>query len=286
MKPSAPAEDRASKRQRLLALLESDDQSAAAATAAAAASATVGKRIHASIDGKLLYSRLDGHPATGADLNVVDAYVSALVGEGGSEQAAAARKLKDKSVVISSVKRSEAWDALRQRMDGQRPRTKNRITSRERRKLGLYDLKDSNLTYAAMQPLHDMWVQYFTAGVIDGSRNPELVLTRALKVDAVPHLFAPRLIHLQADFHGARVYVEQASSPQLVGIAGIVAMETENTFKIVRENDDVCTVPKRGCTFRVCVGTTVLRLYGRAICQRSADRAGKKFKSSRKSALL
>jgi hypothetical protein len=52
------------------------------------------------------------------------------------------------------------------------------------------------------------------------------------------------------------VYVEQASSPQLVGIAGIVAMETENTFKIVRENDAVCTVPKRGCIFRVCVGTT------------------------------
>ncbi len=79
-------------------------------------------------------------------------------------------------------------------------------------------------------------------------------------------------------------------------------METENTFKIVRENDAVCTVPKRGCTFRVCVGGTVLRLYvppppslcfcnnlnmyGRAICQRSADRAGKKFKSSRKSTLL
>lgn len=178
--------------------------------------------------------------------------------------------MKDKSVVISSVKRSEAWDALRQRMDGQRPRTKNRITSRERRKLGLYDLTDSNLTYAAMLPLHDMWVQYFTAGVIDGSRNSELVLTRALK----------------ADFHGARVYVEQATSPQLVGIAGIVAMETENTFKIVRENDAMCTVPKRGCIFRVCVGATVLRLYGRAICQRSADRAGKKFKSSRKSTLL
>jgi hypothetical protein len=132
------AQDRASKRQRLLSLLESDEKCAAAASAAAAAAATVGKRTPLTIDGKLLYSRLDGQPATGADLNVVDAYVSSLVIEGGGEQAAATKKLKDKSLVISSVKRSEAWDALRQRMDGQRPRTKNRITSRERRNLGLY----------------------------------------------------------------------------------------------------------------------------------------------------
>jgi len=182
MASSASAEDRASKRQRLLALLESDDKAAASASAAAAASATVGQRIPSAIDGKMLYSKLDGQPATGADLNAVDAYVSALVSDGGGDQAAATKKLKDKSVVISNIKRSEAWDALRQRMDGQRPRTKNRITSRERRKLGLYDLKGANLTYDAMQPLHEMWLQYFTAGVIDGCRNPELVMTRALKV--------------------------------------------------------------------------------------------------------
>jgi RNase P/RNase MRP subunit p29 len=71
-----------------------------------------------------------------------------------------------------------------------------------------------------------------------------------------------------------------------VGVAGIVAMETENTFKIVREDDVLCTVPKRGCTFRLCVGSAVIRLFGRAICQRCADRASKKFKSSRKSTLL
>ena len=63
-------------------------------------------------------------------------------------------------------------------------------------------------------------------------------------------------------------------------------METENTFKIIREDDVLCTVPKRGCTFRLCVGSVVLRLYGRAICQRSADRASKKFKGSRKYTLL
>ncbi len=224
MQPSAATEDRASKRQRLLALLQSDDQSAVSASAAAAASATVGKRISSSIDGKLLYSKSDGQPATGADMNAVDAYVSALVSEGGGELAAATKKLKDKSLVISSVKRNESWDALRQRMDGQRPRTKNRITSRERRKLGLYDLKDSNLTYIAMQPLHEMWLQYFTAGVIDGSRNSELVMARALKarnstalVSASPHA-TPRLISTALVFTSNRrrhrsSSALQASSP-------------------------------------------------------------------------
>ena len=113
-------------------------------------------------------------------------------------------------------------------------------------------------------------------------------LSRCLAASPCPakDAFACALTLLQADFHGARLYVEQAVSPQLVGIAGIVAMETENTFKMVRENDVLCTVPKRGCVFRVCVGSTVLRLYGRAICQRSADRSSKKFKYSRKTALL
>jgi hypothetical protein len=33
-----------------------------------------------------------------------------------------------------------------------------------------------------MLPLHEMWLQYFAAGVVDGCRNPELVLARVLKV--------------------------------------------------------------------------------------------------------
>ena len=72
--------------------------------------------------------------------------------------------------------------------------------------------------------------------------------------DVAPPIPLPSLTALQADFHGARLYVEQAASPQLVGVAGIVAMETENTFKLVRESDALCTVPKRGCVFRVSVG--------------------------------
>jgi hypothetical protein len=115
-----------------------------------------------------------------------------LVTEGGCEQAAATKKLKDKSIVISNVKRSEAWDALRKRMHDQRPRTKNRITSSERRALGIYDLKPDELTYDAMHPLHELWLQYFTAGVIDGSRNHDLVLARALKVLCGPACRFPR----------------------------------------------------------------------------------------------
>ena len=46
----------------------------------------------------------------------------------------------------------------------------------------MYNISDEKLTYDAMLPLHNMWLQYFTAGVIDGSRNPELVLARVLKV--------------------------------------------------------------------------------------------------------
>jgi hypothetical protein len=73
-------------------------------------------------------------------------------------------------------------------MDGQRPRNKNRITSSQRRKLGIYDLKNDALTYASMLPLHEMWLQYFTAGVVDGCRNPDIVLIRALKARFLPHM--------------------------------------------------------------------------------------------------
>jgi len=38
---------------------------------------------------------------------------------------------------------------------------------------------------------------------------------------------------LKADFHGALLTVTKAKSPSLVGLTGLVLLETKNTFKLI-----------------------------------------------------
>lgn len=44
-------------------------------------------------------------------------------------------------------------------------------------------------------------------------------------------------ILVKSDFHGAIVTVTRSRCPSLVGITGIVAMDTKNTFKILGKDN-------------------------------------------------
>lgn len=49
-------------------------------------------------------------------------------------------------------------------------------------------------------------------------------------------LFFSTQIH-KADFHGAKVKVVRSKCPSLVGIKGIVILDTKNTFKVIGKDD-------------------------------------------------
>lgn len=102
------------------------------------------------------------------------------------------------------------------------------LTRRQATELGMFTLPTSALRHAEMMPLHQLWLDYMRqhlgAQLAAGGRAPE------------PHEpgydnFSKLLV--KSDFHGAMVRVVRSKCPGHVGAAGIVAMDTKNTFKLV-----------------------------------------------------
>jgi len=109
---------------------------------------------------------------------------------------------------------------------------------------------------------------------------------------------------VKADFHGSIITVKQSKNPCLVGLTGIVILETENVFRVITKKDQMKLIPKRNAIFTFCVPLYDIRsstlptteespgvdplhtvpkmefeLHGNQFCFRSADRASKKFKA-------
>ncbi|KAJ8700811.1 RNase P/RNase MRP complex subunit [Pleurotus ostreatus] len=116
---------------------------------------------------------------------------------------------------------------------------------------------------------------------------------------------------LKADFHGSIMTVKQSKNPCLIGLSGIVILESENAFKVITKDNRVKLIPKQNAIFTFAVPLysvlspthsagvpsplpvepenvkteTVLDgphieldLYGNQFRFRAADRAGRKFK--------
>ncbi|KAI1775759.1 ribonuclease P protein subunit p29 [Hypoxylon cercidicola] len=160
------------------------------------------------------------------------------------------------------------------------------LSSRERRKLGLYDVPKEGQKYAVFEPLNRLWLGYIRE--ILGSEVYSGGQGAAAKLSA-------------ADFHGAEVEVSRSGCPSRVGIRGIVIKDSRFVFEIITKRNQVKTVPKEGTMFRINVAvplpvqqaqehTTVeaqdagrkpftFEIHGDQFQCRSADRATKKFKA-------
>lgn len=47
---------------------------------------------------------------------------------------------------------------------------------------------------------------------------------------------------VKADFHGAKLIVTRSKCPSLVGVSGIVAMDTKQTFKVLGEDNKIRSI--------------------------------------------
>ena len=65
----------------------------------------------------------------------------------------------------------------------------------------------------------------------------------------------------RADLHGCYMKVSKALNACLVGIQGIVVMETRNTLQIINKKNTLLTVPKHGTSFRFVFTPCVLFVY-------------------------
>eukprot|EP00054_Salpingoeca_dolichothecata_P035163 m.4664 g.4664 ORF g.4664 m.4664 type:complete len:231 (+) comp5120_c0_seq1:86-778(+) len=123
--------------------------------------------------------------------------------------------------------------------------------------------------YKDFMPLHELWSQYFF----------ELLnLQSGFTASKLAGLnLSGRL--LKADFHGAIIKVTRSKCPTLVGLEGILIQETERTFRIVTQQDQLKCLPKKNSVFSVEFQGLTFSLYGNHLQYRSSERAvSKRFK--------
>eukprot|EP00116_Pleurobrachia_bachei_P010048 sb/3470310/ len=130
--------------------------------------------------------------------------------------------------------------------------SKHPLSNKERKALKINQVKDGDIKFQDILPLHSVWCQY--AGEF---RN---------KMDDIARM----------DFHGCYLTVTQTMVPGLLNKSGIVAMETMNTFTLVDKQDKSHVVPKRRTVFSFVIEASVFCLYGNNLLYRPGERIMKK----------
>ncbi|CAJ0593435.1 unnamed protein product [Cylicocyclus nassatus] len=98
------------------------------------------------------------------------------------------------------------------------------------------------LTYAKVEPLYQMWCEYYRSLLGDQQKAPD---ERMLK----------------ADYHGALVLVAEAHNPTMIGIVGIIVLETRQTFQLVTKADKYVVIPKQGTALQFILDGRVFTLF-------------------------
>ncbi|KAG5922342.1 hypothetical protein E4U42_005501 [Claviceps africana] len=164
--------------------------------------------------------------------------------------------------------------ARRRIRDENKTKTKLRpkpLSSRERRRLGLYDIPKQGQKYDVYKPLYELWQGYareiLGADIYRG--GPEA---------------AARLA--SAELHGAQAEVVRSLCSARVGIKGIIVRDRKFVLEIITEKKGLKVIPKEGTTFRIQVDAApgddskpfIFDVLGDQFMHRSADRANRKFK--------
>ncbi|CAF0832920.1 unnamed protein product [Didymodactylos carnosus] len=109
--------------------------------------------------------------------------------------------------------------------------------------------------------MHELWLQYIMK-LLDGFLNNDDLILQRLS---------------QADYHGALISVYRSKNPTLVGKKGIVIQETKNMLTIVeKDKNQLCSLIKRQCLFRLEIGEKTIYLSGVAISVRPEQRGNKR----------
>ncbi|XP_022131996.1 ribonuclease P protein subunit p29 isoform X3 [Momordica charantia] len=110
-------------------------------------------------------------------------------------------------------------------------RSKRRMSMKQHKNCGTFDLHSDFHKFEIFLPMHDMWKSYMTKRL------------RHVGQDAL----AQNL--LTADLHGSIILVVECKIPAFTGISGIMIRETAETFGIVTKDDKFRVVPKKSSVF-------------------------------------
>ena len=184
----------------------------------------------------------------------------------------------DKKEVNGEFKKVLVLAAQKSKQKKQKPvrKSKQYLTAKERRALGLYRLPKKGLKYSSFLPLHSLWTGYMDelldlANLEKGGWAPNLnEETRQLQL---------QMRICRADFHGAAVKVVGATCSTHMGLQGIVVMETKNTIQIISKDNILRILPKLGSSLSLKVGEFLFTVPGACIDSKPGERATKKLKN-------
>ncbi|XP_062715134.1 ribonuclease P protein subunit p29 [Aedes albopictus] len=145
---------------------------------------------------------------------------------------------------------------------------KKKLSRKEIAQMGIYALPEDTIRYQQVVPLHRLWCGYM-ARYLGKEKLPDVIESQYTQ-------FA--LDILKADYHGAKISVVRTKNPSLVGIRGIVILETKGTFKVVSKDNKVRTVPKADSVFQIHWKNVDVTVFGKQLNSRPAERSVKKVK--------
>ncbi|PVV05020.1 hypothetical protein BB560_000462 [Smittium megazygosporum] len=166
----------------------------------------------------------------------------------------------DRKVVIIDFSNKKEKRLPEKRLPEKPKKQSKRLSSRLRKKLGIYTIPKENHRYSVFEPLHTLWKEYI--GRVIGTSTGSVASQRIVK----------------AEFHGAFVSVIRSKCYSFVGKEGIVIQETKNTFTIISKDNKLLTIPKTNTLFEIRVSNLSFTFFGNQIMYRASERATKKFK--------
>lgn len=178
------------------------------------------------------------------------------------------------------------------------------LSAKQKRALGIYDIPPEQQSYAVLEPLKKMWVDYIRQ-VLGLVQTGDEKTQRPVFLS--PASAGPMLV--SADYHGAEVEIVRSKCVSRVGIKGIVVKDLKFSFEVVGRKGGVKRIPKEGTVFRIVVPVEdeesgaseeldksgeageegpqhektkmkplVFELHGNQLENRAPDRANRKFK--------
>ncbi|GAA99918.1 hypothetical protein E5Q_06621 [Mixia osmundae IAM 14324] len=206
--------------------------------------------------------------------------------------AAYAQRIAGKHVQLENPGRKSARRKEKELVRDQEKEKKRRSALRGQRILVGRGAGKDRMSYASLEPLHQLWLDYMAQLLniaLAGPPDPSGLQTESPKPayhDGLALGVQSKL--LKADYMGCFLVVKDAKNVDLIGLKGLVIQETASTFRIVTRNDVVKIIPKRRSIFTFALPLQqqpdqpaqelTFEIYGNQFAYRSADRVARNSK--------
>ncbi|XP_052817196.1 ribonuclease P protein subunit p29-like [Mya arenaria] len=145
---------------------------------------------------------------------------------------------------------------------------RNTLSIRDKRELKVFEMKRDGHRFEDYLPLHELWQDYMR-DILDVSRYSS--------ADRRQYQMNNERL-LKADYHGCYIVVRSSRCPSLVGLAGIVVMETKNMVKVIGKDNRLKSIPKMHSVFSFELDGFLFTIHGNNFCVSAFQRSKRKFK--------